>query len=265
MIHLAATPSGYGVIVTGIDERAVALDGVDNARDIGGLPLRGGGRTRRGVLLRTGSLLHLTPDDVQHLLDEFGLRLVLDLRTPREIDRDGPTAVARAGVETVGLTFIGSSRQALPEDEDPTMLQAYRGYLADHPGNIVEAVRRIADADGGPTIVHCLAGKDRTGTLVALVLDAVGVEREAVVADYAASAANIEAMFLRWTRHSGEPMPDDLDRHRPVAATMTALLAELDAEYGTDGQGGAQGWLLANGLTEAELAGLRARLRDPVD
>ena len=236
----------------------VPLQGVDNVRDVGGLPLRDGGATRSGVLLRSGSLHHVTPGDVTHLVEEFGLTLVLDLRTPREIDRDGPTAVAAAGVETVPLTFIGASRDWLPETGDDTdpLLRNYLGYLADHPENVVTAVRRLAAEDAGPALVHCAAGKDRTGTLVALVLDAVGVERDAVVADYVRSSEQIEAMFRRWTTASGEPMPsaEELAPHHPRGEVMEAVLGRLDAEHG-----GAAGWLRANGLDEASLGRLRAR------
>ena len=63
----------------------------------------------------------------------------------------------------------------------------------------MQAVRLLGQSDAGPTLVHCAAGKDRTGVLLALVLDAVGVEREAVIADYALSAQHVEAMFRRWT------------------------------------------------------------------
>ena len=238
-------------------DRWLELEGLDNVRDVGGLPLRDGGTTRPGVLLRSASLHHVTPGDVAHLVDVFGLALVLDLRTPREIDRDGPTRVAAAGVETVALTFIGGSREYLPETGDDTdpLLRSYLGYLADHPANVVTAVGRLAASGAGPALVHCAAGKDRTGTLVALVLDAVGVEREAVVADYALSAEQVEAMFVRWTTASGEPMPADLTPHLPRAEVMAAVLAHLDAEYG-----GAAGWLRAHGLDDDSLNRLRARL-----
>ena len=168
-------------------DRWMRFEGLDNVRDVGGLPLRDGGSTRSGVLLRSAALHWATPADVRRLVDEFGLRLVLDLRTPREIDRDGPTPVATAGVETVALNFIGASRE-LPETGDDTdpLLRNYLGYLDDQPANIVEAVRRLAAPDAGPALVHCAAGKDRTGVLVAIVLEVAGVERAAVVEDYAA-------------------------------------------------------------------------------
>jgi protein-tyrosine phosphatase len=243
-------------------DRWLTLEGLENVRDVGGLPLRDGGRTRPGVLLRSASLENLTPADVEHLVDVFGLTLVLDLRTRREIERDGPTAVAAAGVRTVWLTLIPEEGRALPEtgeDTDP-LLQAYLGYLDDGGGNLVEATRLLATADAGPALVHCAAGKDRTGVLVALVLDAVGVQRTAVLADYALSAERVEALFRRWTAASGAPMPTDLTPHLPRAEVMGAVLARLDEEFGTGDSDGAVGWLRANGLDEASLQRLRARL-----
>jgi len=250
-------PAGFGRIEIVID-RWMRFEGLDNVRDVGGLPLRDGGRTRSGVLLRSAALHWATAADVRRLVDEFGLRLVLDLRTPREIDRDGPTPIAAAGVETVALNFIGASRE-LPETEDDTdpLLRNYLGYLDDQPANIVEAVRRLAAPDAGPALVHCAAGKDRTGVLVAMVLDVAGVERAAVVEDYALSSAQIEALFRRWTGASGEPMPtvEDMRRHHPRAEVMEAVLERLDAAHG-----GAAGWLVERGLDEAALDRLRTRL-----
>jgi hypothetical protein len=243
-------------------DRWLALEGLDNVRDVGGLPLRDGGRTRPGVLMRSASLHYLTPGDVEHLVDVLGLKLVLDLRTRREVDRDGPTAVARAGVETVWLSFLAENGEPLPEADDDLdpMVHNYLGYLSQRGENVVQAVRRLAAPDAGPALVHCAAGKDRTGMLVALVLDAVGVQRPAVLADYVLSAEQVPAMFRRWTTAAGEPMPTDLTRHLPRAEVMDTVLARLDAEHGTGEAGGAAGWLRANGLDDADLERLRGRL-----
>ena len=238
-------------------DRWLTLEGVDNVRDVGGLPVRGGGTTRSGVLLRSAALRGVTPADLALLVDEFGLKLVLDLRTTTEVDRDGPSPVARAGVETLNLNFIGASREVLPEAGDTTdpVIRNYLGYLADHPENVVTGVRRLAAEDAGPTLVHCAAGKDRTGMLVAIVLDAVGVERDAVVADYALSAEQIPAIFKRLSEANGTEIPADLAPHTPRAETMVTVLDRLDAEHG-----GPVGWLQANGLTDAELERLRRHL-----
>ena len=243
-------------------DRWLRLDGVDNVRDAGGLPLRDGGRTRFGELLRSANLHYLTDGDVAHLVDVFGLRLVIDLRTAREIDRDGPTAVAGRGVETVALSFIPEQGEAFPEAGDDTdpLLRAYLGYLVDRSENVVQAVRLLGGPDAGPALVHCAAGKDRTGVLLALVLDAVGVEREAVIADYALSARHVEAMFRRWTTAHGREMPADLAPHLPRAEVIATVLARLDERHGRDGRDGAAGWLRANGLDDVSLERLRVRL-----
>ena len=248
--------------VEGEPDRWLQFEGVDNVRDAGGLPLRDGGRTRFGELFRSANLRHVTDVDVAHLVDVVGLRLVIDLRTAREIDRDGPTLVAGAGVETVALSFLPDDGEALPEtgdDSDP-LLRSYLGYLVDRTENVVQAVRLLGGPDVGPTLVHCAAGKDRTGVLLALVLDAVGVQREAVIADYALSAHHVEAMFRRWTTAFNREMPDDLTPHLPRAEVIATVLARLDDQHGSGGRDGAVNWLRANGLDDASLDRLRARL-----
>jgi protein-tyrosine phosphatase len=256
--------------VTSSLDRWLTFEGIDNVRDVGGLPVRGGGRTRSGVLLRSAALRSVTPNDLARLVDELGLKLVLDLRSPTEIDRDGPTAVARAGVETLALNFIGKSREALPaadETDGQRMVRHYLGYLGDHPENVAEGVRRLAAEDAGPALVHCAAGKDRTGVLVAMVLDAVGVERDAVVTDYVLSAEKVEQIFRRRVETLGEEMPENIDRHKPRAETMVAVLDRLDADHARDAarggaDGGAAGWMRANGIDDAAIARLRERLVD---
>ncbi|MDT7663439.1 MAG: protein-tyrosine phosphatase, partial [Pseudonocardiales bacterium] len=80
--------------------RWVVLEGCENVRDLGGLPLRDGGRTRFGQVLRSARLHELTDADVRFLTEDFGLRTVIDLRSPREVEKDGPTPLERAGVRT---------------------------------------------------------------------------------------------------------------------------------------------------------------------
>lgn len=241
-------------------DRWLQFDGLCNARDIGGLPLEGGGHVRSGVLLRTESLEALTPDDVARLTEVLDVRQVLDLRRDDERERHGPGALSLAGVPVHTLSFIPEEGRSLPElddDLDP-MVHNYLAYLTDRGPNVVSGVRRVAELDAGATVVHCAAGKDRTGVLVALVESVAGVSREDVAADYALSATRIEALFRRWSTASGVPMPaeDELDRHRPRAEVMSRFLELLDRRHG-----GPVAWLQSNGLTDDELARLRTRLR----
>ncbi len=242
-------------------DRWLPFDGLSNARDVGGLPLEGGGHVRSGVLLRTESLESLSAEDVSRLTGLLGVRQVLDLRKDGEVLRFGRGALHDAGVETHRLSFIPEEGRGLPEldgDIDP-VVHNYLGYLTTRGPNVAAGVRRIAGLSEGATVVHCAAGKDRTGVLVALVLSAVGVPRDDVVADYALSASRIDDMFRRWSEAEGLPMPgpDELDRHRPRAEVMAGFLHQLDERYG-----GPVAWLQANGLTDDELAHLRKRLRD---
>lgn len=243
-----------------MDERHLRFEGLENVRDVGGLPLREGGTTRYGVLLRSASLLEASPADVRRLVDEYGLRVVLDLRTPGEVERDGPTAVAAAGVETVPLTFIGESREWLPEtgeDTDP-LLRNYLGYLGDHPANVVEAVRRIASR--APALAHCAAGKDRTGVVCALSRAVAGVPHDEIVADYAMTAEVIDGVVARLAAsptYAEDMTSRDIALHTPRAATMDRVLTLLEERHG-----GPLGWLEAHGFGADEQAALRARLRD---
>ncbi len=245
-----------------VPDRWLTVDGLANARDVGGLPLDGGGRVRTGVLLRTESLEGLGPAAVAYLTDELGVAQVLDLRTDHERTTYGLGALAAAGVPVHRLSFIPETGIALPEvdlgDSHP-MLGHYLAYPEGRGEYVVDGVRRIATLDSGTTVVHCAAGKDRTGVLVALVCAAVGVPREEITADYALSATRIDALFRKWTTASGEPMPgvDELDRHRPRAEGKAEFLRLLDERHG-----GPVGWLRENGLTDDELARLRTRLRD---
>lgn len=237
-------------------DRWLEFEGLDNVRDVGGLPLVHGGATRQGVLLRGATLHYATSSDVTALVERVGVELILDLRTDRELVEDGPTKLAALGVETVQYSFIPEEGTEFPEvgEEFDPMVGHYLGYLSERAESVVAAIGRFAGAPG-TTYVHCAAGKDRTGVFVALVLDAVGVERAAIVEDYALSARQLERMFRRWSAAQGWPMPADLDRHTPRAPAMEQVLGVLDER-----DGGAAGWLKANGLTDDVLAALRVKL-----
>jgi hypothetical protein len=238
--------------------RWLALDGAVNVRDVGGLPLAGGGVTRERVLLRADNLQGLSERDVE-ALEALGVRVVVDLRTTSEVELEGPgPLVGRVEVRHRSLhPERGERTDVAVFPDESSMVRLYLRYLADRPDSIVAALGDIAGGDGG-AIVHCAAGKDRTGMVVALALEAVGVERAAVVADYAATGERLDAVLGRLRASPTyaadlDDMPDDV--HIPHPETMERVLALVDERHG-----GALGWLREHGFGAGDVAALRRRL-----
>ena len=132
----------------------------------------------------------------------------------------------------------------------------YLGFLAERADSVLAALRMIAHREGA-TLVHCTAGKDRTGTVVALALADAGVEREAIVADYAASADHFDELMKRLGASTGtrELALAAAVRHRPKAVTMERFLDALTKEAG-----GVRPWLAVHGWTEDDHAALQRKL-----
>lgn len=256
----------------------IDLAGAANVRDVGGLPTVDGRRTRPGVLVRADNLQGLTEADVARLLGELGVRTVIDLRSTGEVHLEGPGPLAGRAVhhhltlipEAPGEPDRAEVERAVPSFADrsarrgagPTdMTGYYLGYLQDRPENVAQALRLLADARNGPTVVHCAAGKDRTGTVVALALSLAGVIRDAVVADYVASADRVDAVLARLQASAayGVELADKTaDDVRPEAGSMERFLDEVDRSYG-----GPHGLAMAIGVDEETVARLVARLVGP--
>jgi protein-tyrosine phosphatase len=252
----------------------IELDGAVNVRDLGGLPTSDGGSTVPGRLLRSENLQELSAGDISRLVDEIGLTTVVDLRSTNEVAVEGPAPLdALPGVRhahhPVLREFLDVSDTAkaallteLAEEDrerypDDFMCGHYLGYLENRPEEVVGALRSIATARGA-AIVHCAAGKDRTGVVVALALTVAGVEPEVIVADYMATDERLDAIVERLARSkmysgvTGSPVR----AHAPRAETMKAFLEQLDARYG-----GLDNWLAGHGFGPDEVSQLRAKLR----
>jgi protein-tyrosine phosphatase len=269
--------------------RWVRLDGTTNTRDLGGLPTTDGGRTASGRILRSDNLQTLSDDDVHRLVGEIRLREVIDLRTTAEILlegrgplRDVPevahrhfTLLPERGHHTDVFAVEEDEPLDLPEawgesllprqtaahdQEEPPAVRSYLGYLADRGDAVVEALRALAEPVDGASLVHCAAGKDRTGVVVALALAVAGVGHDEIVRDYAMTADVIEALVAKLA--ASPTYAEDMERrdvasHTPRADTMDRLLTVLDERFG-----GPVGWLDAHGFGPEDRARLRARLRD---
>jgi protein tyrosine/serine phosphatase len=254
----------------------IELDGAVNVRDLGGLATQNGGRTMGGRLLRSDNLQELSAADVARLVGDIGLTTVVDLRSTAELTAEGPAPLqAVDGVRHVHLPVLpeqGSATDMVADvlltrgDTDRSRYPAdpvtghYLGYLEDRPDQVVAAVRTIASSEG-PVLVHCAAGKDRTGVVVALALSAVGVRPEAIVADYAATGERTGALLERLGRsptYAGDINSKPQAEHAPRPGTMTAFLEQVGARYGGTGR-----WLADHGFGEDGLGLLRAKLLRP--
>jgi protein-tyrosine phosphatase len=254
----------------------IDLEGAVNVRDVGGMPTADGGETVYRRLLRSENLQELTEEDIALLVGEIGVTTVVDLRSTRELMTEGPAPLdAVDGVQhahhpvlkefldasdTVAAALLLTAQQEDAERYPGDLMTGhYLGYLENRPEEVVGALRSIVTAPGA-AIVHCAAGKDRTGVVIALALTIAGVETEVIVADYVATNDRIEAIIERLTRTKmyGNVSTTPVRAHEVRAETMRAFLEQLDARYG-----GLPKWLADNGFAADEVAQLRDRLRQP--
>ncbi len=171
--------------------RPVALTRASNVRDLGGWPAQGG-RVRFGCVYRAAALSGLTPEDAG-TLSALGIRTVCDLRGRAERAAAPPRlddlTIQSLPIEpSVGASLrdILATRAATGEDVLTLLHKAYTAYALDW-AHCYRAIFDVLLRDDGPLLFHCSAGKDRTGFGAALILTALGVPREAVMADYLAS------------------------------------------------------------------------------
>lgn len=260
--------------------RWIDLEGAVNVRDLGGLATVDGGTTRFGRIYRADNLQGLTERDIQLLVADLKLRNVVDLRSGPEVRLEGPgplTGVPEVHIHHLTLFAEGGRHTDVEADtiegdkvlpwmerveEDLAELRVtgfYYGYLRDRPDSVLAALRAMA-RDDGAALVHCAAGKDRTGVLSALALEVAGATREAIVADYIATGDRLEGILARL--RSSATYRDDLDArpaddHLPRAEYIQQFLHILDTRFG-----GPLEWLASHGWRESDSSILRARLRD---
>jgi protein tyrosine/serine phosphatase len=247
----------------------IDLEGAHNVRDLGGLAVAGGGRTRDGVLLRSDALDQLTAADVDRLVAVVGLAHVVDLRSAGErLERGrgrlGEAAVRYTEVEVIGpddLARRAEVRAAALARGEPAARIIADGYveLLDlGAAAFGDAFAAVATPGGTPALVHCAIRKDRTGVLVALLLDAAGVERDEIVADYARTGERMAPIIERWmVERTSAGMTEQLAAFTASAAPET-MAQFLDALH--DRWGGAGGYLEAAGQPAALVASWRDQL-----
>jgi protein-tyrosine phosphatase len=238
----------------------IPVVGTYNFRDVGGYPTDGG-VTRAAKLFRSDAL-HSIGEDGKAQLRELGVKFIVDLRDDAEVEAL-PDDLDGLDVEVLRLPVFegsGTSQATI----GGTLTDLYAKIVLQHTGVVAEALKEIADTGDAGVIVHCTAGKDRTGIVVALALLAVGVDRPTVVADYAATQVNLEGPWLEKmlalvASHGVEVTPDlriIMGGSPPEA--LEAVLDLIDRE-----RGGVRQYLLDAGVDEIEQAKLRSVLVEP--
>ncbi len=233
--------------------RHIPLPGVFNLRDVGGYPAGDSGAVRWRMLLRSDGL-HRLDDSGRAMLARLGLASIIDLRGAAEAAA-APSALDGLGISETHLPLMSDEQIS----ELPPALGEVYDYMIDHCGtSIVAVLRRLAEPGALPALVHCTAGKDRTGVLVALTLAALGVPDHLIADDYALSRG-----YLYGLTEGGRARIDTAglpERFAPelLAAPPQLILAVLERARGQVGS--IPGYLLAHGLREQELAALREAL-----
>lgn len=252
------------------------IDGLRNFRDVGGLPVAGGGRARQGILFRGGALSGLSDQGLQELAAS-PIGVIVDLRTPRERQLapdaiptlpDGSQLIATvehpllegsmgavAGPDAGGTSALVSPTGDLPSLGDIYLLML--SHAAADFAAIATLIANPPNPQRPAVLVHCTAGKDRTGVAVAVLLDAIGVERSAIVADYTATQKELSGAWaegiLAMIPQLGIPVTPEIAEiatGAPAAAIERALAWVDDA-------GGARAYLAGGGLDADAFAKLR--------
>jgi protein tyrosine phosphatase (PTP) superfamily phosphohydrolase (DUF442 family) len=236
---------------------AVAIDGLINLRDLGGLPTESGATTRLGRLWRSESPHSLSASGLRELLD-LGIGAVIDLRTTSEREQR-PSPLVEAGVHT-------SHAPIFTDDEDypdhlATAAEVYCWWLRERRAGVEAAMTAVADAPSAPVLVHCHAGKDRTGVVIALVLRLAGVGIDTIADDYAISGVQLAEMLARDRVTAVERGMDAVRVERLFTVRREAMVNTMecvDAEHG-----GVLALLRGLGLGSARIGRLAGLLISP--
>jgi protein-tyrosine phosphatase len=218
-------------------DRYLNLDGTINLRDLGGYQTHDQRETKWGILLRSGNLDQV-PLSSQTALIDYGVNTVIDLRDQWEQAAYPNVFTHSEQVTYYNLPVIGDNddglRQQMEEARDLTGI--YILALEHRKLQIRRIIEQIANKPSGCAIIHCVSGKDRTGQIAALVLGALGVVEETIIADYALTEKYLDRQRQQWTEQAGnsEEAVKRLKRDMSAnAQNMRDMIAYLKAKYGS--------------------------------
>jgi protein-tyrosine phosphatase len=239
----------------------ITIDGLVNIRDLGGLCTADGKTLRSGVIFRSDSLKALTETGQADLERLVAPRTVIDLRMGVEVTRDG-YELRDASVNIINFPMIplsGVNQQQIDEGAYGNLIDDYMGQIDVNALSILSALQMFADSANHPVVLHCTAGKDRTGVAVAMALEILGVDHETIAADYHVTTANMAPIVARikanpvFQANGLADAPDWVFESEP--ATMLAFLARMTEDFGSG-----QEWAIEKGMTLEQIEAMRANL-----
>lgn len=242
--------------------RVIELEGCLNFRDLGGYPTADGRRVRWRRLFRSDGLHVLSAADVRRLRDELQIGDVIDLRSSAELRIDGRGLLEREPIRFHHLPLFDGANVSADREAAAALNLADRYFLlAEFARDAIARVVMVLAEAPSPAVYHCAAGKDRTGVVSAVLLGALGVRDEMIVADYAATQENLDAIVARLMATEGyrsmlEALPPDTLHAEP--ATMIDLLTRVRERYGSMAE-----YLIAAGVARSTLEQLADATLEP--
>lgn len=212
-------------------ERFVPLETIFNLRDLGGLAAMDGSKVRTGLVFRSDQFGNATAADIDYLVDEIGLKTVVDLRRPTEIAATGSFPRDRGvdvrDLELLHIRWESIDRDAAREESPvPFLIERYSAMVETGAVAIRDTLELMTSAT--PMVFHCMAGKDRTGITAAVALKLLGVSDDDIAADYALTGEGM-GRYYRWRQRTGQAPNEGLHPH---AAAMYGLLRNIDTHFG---------------------------------
>ncbi|WP_167591750.1 tyrosine-protein phosphatase [Jiella endophytica] len=237
--------------------RLLPLGGVHNIRDLGGYAVASGGTTAFGRVFR-GCGQHGLDAAGLEALAATGLGLVIDLRTEDELGRDPARLLGRTGIDYRHIPLFARLQPlaAMAAGRSFSMADRYVAAFETCGPAFASVFRAIAKSKA-PLLVHCTAGKDRTGLVAALVLGAAGVSETDILADYALTET-AGAALLKRLRESHDPT-GRAAANQVYAAKVEMLSPALNLLR--ERWGGAEGYLADCGLAPGEIRRVADLLR----
>ncbi len=239
--------------------RNLSFSATYNFRDVGGSPGLDGRTVRWRRLFRADSLHRLQGADWESFA-ALGVRTVIDLRRPFEVEEHGRVA-EHEGLDYRNLVLEHVDWNDVPHPEDTLherwLADRYLNFAEDGRAALSTALGIIADPAAAPVVVHCMAGKDRTGVTCALALSLIGVSDEDIAADYALTTTSMAALVTHLRATNPAVIEGNEHMFDSPAEAMTMFLTDLRERHGS-----VEAYVREIGLKDEQVAAMRDHLLD---